>query len=157
MYGCCKFSHHLEDGRQTPTQGPHRGYKMFSSLRLKDWATQYEMNTGVEKQILLHASSRKSRKENKTQQRENESSIHLFPLNNQKSILLHDALHPAIYYCSISSPQKHQHFHLLQQHQPSDTPKRDCTTQSTVKDCSAFCQSVLTDESVHTVKGAQHE
>lgn len=41
--------------------------KCFSSLWLRDWETQYEMNTGVEKQMLLHTSSRKSRKENKTQ------------------------------------------------------------------------------------------
>lgn len=45
--------------------------KCFSSLWLRDWETQHEMNTGVEKQILLHTSSRKSRKGNKTQQREN--------------------------------------------------------------------------------------
>lgn len=84
----------------------------------------------------------------------------LSPLNNQKSMLLHkgqpNTLHPAVYYCGISSPQKHQHFHLFQQHQPQDT-QEGLQTHSTVTHCSTFCQPILTDESVHSVKRAQHE
>lgn len=54
---------------QTHTHRELIGFtKCFSSLWLRDRETQYEVNTGVEKQMLLHTSSRKSRKENKTQQ-----------------------------------------------------------------------------------------